>query len=628
MILSDASSKTWWSQKKIGFLLLGLILFGLAYYTIPRLGYFFPKKATHIYFCDAETTVGNQFLADDSHRFDGGDSQSSNFAFSGQYASRVGHGEEAQFGFGFKLKDFKKGERYRASVWRYRPTGGPGFLVVSGKGEKDEFYKGEDFPIESKNGWEKVAITFKVPFFKEINEFSIYVYSTGINEVYFDDLKIERIGIDTSKFADQIPVVELKIDDAGMRKLHQKRKEAYKAGILERAADDWVKGKLKTKGDDEEIKVELRLKGDWLDHLEGDKWSFRVKTKGEKVWNRMRYFSFHTPKARSYLHEWLLHKLFEKEDILTPKYDFVILKLNSKDLGVYACEEHFDKVLVERQKRREGPIVRYSEDGFWAAIKRNTQQYGSMDFNLEQATRKAEASEIKPFQDAKIVSSPTLKSQFENAQNLLYQYKHGLKKAEDIFDVEQMAKFYAICDAMNAYHGLAWHNQRFYYNPITVKLEPVGFDGFGTVITRNDKLLGSGALNFNRLNEEKIDNLLFISEDFTKHYAHYLSIYSSRAYLQSFLAEYDEELNYLEALMKSEFKDYEFNQDDLIVYAQRMYALLLPFNSYSLRAHTQTSTENTKKLKIASFHNLPVEVIGAGPDASIDDGYFRQPAFA
>ena len=28
---------------------------------------------------------------------------------------------------------------------------------------------------------------------KKYDEFSVYVYSTGINEVYFDDLKIEKI---------------------------------------------------------------------------------------------------------------------------------------------------------------------------------------------------------------------------------------------------------------------------------------------------------------------------------------------------------------------------------------------------------------------------------------------------
>jgi CotH kinase protein len=612
MILSDVSSKPRRSRKWIGLVLLGLILLGFGFYMIPRLGFFFPKSTTNIYFCDVETTVGKHFLGDDGQLFNGVNTQKDNFAFSGRYSSKVGFGEGAQFGIGFKLEEFRAGETYKASVWRYRPFGGPGFLVVSGKGE-GEFYKGVDYPVSSEKGWEKLEVTFKIPFLKKYDEFKIYVYSTGANDVYFDDLKIERVAFDSTTFLEKLPIVELRIDDAGMRKLEKKRAAAYRAGILERAENDWVKGKLKNEGSDEDIKVELRLKGDWLDHLEGDKWSFRIKTKGEQVWNRLRYFSFHTPKARAYLHEWLLHKLFEKEDVLTTKYDFVIVKLNGKNLGIYAYEEHFDKILVERQKRREGPIVRFSEDGFWAAVKRNSQQHGSYDFNLKQYTRKPEASEIKPFGDTKIVKSPTLKDQFEIAQNLLYQYKYGLRKAEEIFDIERMAKYYAICDAMNAYHGLAWHNQRFYYNPVTSKLEPIGYDGFGTVITRHDDLLGSGALNKKRLKKEEIDNLLFMNKSFTERYAFYLEKYSSRSFLEAFLAEFEEELSFLEGLIQSEFDDYKINREDLIIYAQRMYALLIPFNNLSIKAYTESSTGDSKNLKIANFHGLPVELIGAGP---------------
>ncbi len=612
MILSDSSSKSRWSQKRVGLILLGLILLGFGYYLIPKLSQFFPKTKTDIYFCDAEIIDKEHFIGENGHFFNGATTQNDEYAYSGRYASKVSKGEDLQYGFGFSLKQFRPGETYRASVWRYRPTGGTGNLVVSGKGEA-EFYKAADFPVISDKGWEKLEVVFRVPTFKKYEEFNIYVYSPGGNEVYFDDLKIELISFDSSAVVEKIPVVELRIDDVGMRKLEQKRTEAFIAGILESTDNDWVRGKLKDEGSEEEINVELRLKGDWLDHLEGDKWSFRIKTRGGQVWNRLRYFSFHTPEARSFLHEWLLHKLFEQEDVLTTKYDFVIVKLNGKNLGIYAFEEHFDKVLVERQQRREGPIVRFSEDGFWAAIKRNSTQHGSNDFNLEQITRKPEGAEIKPFQDAQIVKSPVLKNQFEIAQNLLYQYKYNIQKAEEIFDIERMAKYYAICDAMNAYHGIAWHNQRFYYNPVTSKLEPIAFDGFGTGVSHRDNLLGSGALNYKRLKEENIDNLLFLNEAFTKQYAFYLEKYSSRHFLQSFIAEYDEQLTLLEELIQLEFNDYKLNREDIILYAQRMYALLIPFNNLSLKVYTQSSNENESILKLANYHGLPLQIIGAGP---------------
>ena len=78
--------------------------------------------------------------------------------------------------------------------------------------------------------------------------------------------------------------------------------------------------------------------------------------------------------------------------------------------------------------------------------------------------------------------------------------------------------------------------------------------------------------------------------------------------------------------MQSEFPDYIFNREDLIIYAQRMYALVLPFNNLSLKAFTESSTENTKNLKVANYHNLPVEIIGAGPsDQLMTDTFVNQP---
>ena len=41
---------------------------------------------------------------------------------------------------------------------------------------------------------------------------------------------------------------------------------------------------------------------------------------------------------------------------LDTKYDFINLYLNGEDLGLYVIEEFFSKILLERNKRRNGPI--------------------------------------------------------------------------------------------------------------------------------------------------------------------------------------------------------------------------------------------------------------------------------
>ena len=44
-----------------------------------------------------------------------------------------------------------------------------------------------------------------------------------------------------------------------------------------------------------------------------------------------------------------------------------------------------------------------------------------------------------------------------------------------MFDVVLMGRFLALVDVWGGGHALS-HNTRFYYNPITARLEPVGFD--------------------------------------------------------------------------------------------------------------------------------------------------------
>ena len=66
--------------------------------------------------------------------------------------------------------------------------------------------------------------------------------------------------------------------------------------------------------------------------------------------------------------------------------------------------------------------------------------------------------------------------QFEIAQNLMTMYREWSTPLEDMFDVEKLARYLALIDVTQGYHGLAWHNQRFYYNPVTCTLEPIAFD--------------------------------------------------------------------------------------------------------------------------------------------------------
>ncbi len=565
-------------------------------------------------FCDAEQRQGALFV-NGGHQFNHGELQSNEVSFSGSHSCKIKTGDGLQFGFGYELAQAQPGDMFRATVWKHRPDGGrDGFLVASAEGE-GQFYRSTNMPAETRGEWEKLQLSFSIPYQKEARGAKVYVYTEGNMTTFFDDLKIEKIGNLKDSLHTLPANIKLLLNSEAMDQLKAKRAQALRAGILESEDTDWVAGWLGS--GEKQLKVKLRLKGDWLDHLQDDKWSFRVKTRANDSWNRMRYFSLHTPKARSYLHEWVLHKFFEREDVLTTRYDFVSLELNKKLLGIYAYEEHFDKVLVEHQKRREGPIVKFSEDGFWAGVKRQLEKINGLDHDIQQPVKMMETAPIEPFKEGKLLASPELASQYETAQNLMYQYRNGLKAAEEIFDIDKLARYYAICDVTGAYHGIAWHNQRFYFNPLTQRLEPIGFDGFGAHTKKRTFLMGQGAFNHRRVNDEQIDNKLFLDRAFTEKYISYVYQYSSRAYIEDFLASIQEALRERELLLQSEFEKYQFNISDFIHNAQRAQLLVLPYGNQSLRAYTQQRTGFRKKVKVANMHSLPVELIGYGRTADV-----------
>lgn len=621
-------------SKSLSVSLVLKIIIGLA--VVGGLVYLFQQPSVQriledgVYLCDAEQVEGKKFVGTKGILFDGAAQQSSEYARSGKYSCKLKKKHENQYGFGIKLPNFTPGEIYRVSVWRLRNEGGDdGFLIASGSRKgKDKFYHSAPIVQEKDGNWEKLALSFKVPVFDPIDQISIYVYSKGNYVLYFDDLKIERIALADSvaqNIVFQPPHIQMEVAPKSIDKLKKKRSDAYRVGILESADDDWVKAKIETPTNEPNLKANIRLKGDWLDHLKKDKWSFRIKMKGDDRWERLHYFSIHTPEARSFLHEWVLHQFYKKEKVLTTYYDFALVNLNEKQLGVYAVEEHFDKILVERQQRREGPIIRFSEDGFWTGIKRQIQQLEWLDHGIHQNVKAPESSDIRPFQEGKTLKSDALRPQLEIAQNLLYQYKYGLKPADEIFDLDYMARYYAICDAMGAYHGLAWHNQRFYYNPVTTLLEPIGFDGFTEKVERNNEILGQGKFNRNNIKEEKLENLLFLNVEFNRLYTKYLMLYTSREYLENFFAEISDELKAREIFLQEEWPNYSINVGDIIHNAQRKNVLIMPFNNLTLKTFTSAANDRVQQLQITSIHALPIEVIGSGPTADQMKDTFPEP---
>ncbi|MDX2245238.1 MAG: hypothetical protein SF052_00565 [Bacteroidia bacterium] len=419
----------------------------------------------------------------------------------------------------------------------------------------------------------------------------------------------------------------VQVDFKGMQKLARKKQEAIRQGVLTTQEDDWVDGVF-SEGE-ALIPLKMRLKGDWLDHVRGKKQSYRIQVKQLHTWNRMRTFSVQTPLSRDFLSEWVYHQLLQQEGLLSTRYDFIKFTLNGEPLGVYAYEEHFEKYLPEYNHRREGPIVKFDETAVWQARQQDLEKKRPVG-TTEGGYHAFEAAEITPFQEGKTANDTVLKKQFEAAQSLLFAYKYGLKPASEIFDLEKTARYFALLDVAHAWHSLIWHNQRFYFNPLIERLEPIGFDGYtmdGAMhwIQRpflgyqaNDKqdyFLGDMLLN------------LFDDEAFTTHYLRELYRLSDTTILAEFLQKTEPEISRREEFIRQDFPQYQYNRQFLIENAKTIRMVFFPFEGTSVSIRTQTKHKETQYLMAANKHGLPLQLVGAGEKEKIMTDTFPQKLF-
>jgi hypothetical protein len=258
---------------------------------------------------------------------------------------------------------------------------------------------------------------------------------------------------------------ELKIDIKfkDWQKLSEFRDTAMFNEIISINEKDYVDANITFKG--KQIKSKLRLKGDWTDHLRGNKWSFRVKLKGEKYIDGISKFSIQSPAVRDFQGQFLIDKMLHEYKILAPRYFLVNVNINGDDIGVMALYEHFSKELLENSKRKESVIIKFDEAALWKSRSKNK------IYDVDEYTAK-----IIPFELNKIKSNPNLYRDYQVAVGLIRGFLKGELKAHDVFDAKLMGDFLAINDLWGESHGFIWHNLRFYYNPVSAKLEPIGFD--------------------------------------------------------------------------------------------------------------------------------------------------------
>lgn len=406
----------------------------------------------------------------------------------------------------------------------------------------------------------------------------------------------------------QPTILVLDIKYKHFQRLAAIRDEMLRTHAVHRYKDEYVPAVLRLP--DRRVKVKLRLKGDRLIHYNHPKqWSFRVRTKGDQTVMGMKAFSLHKPRARNYIYEWLFHRALDREGLIGLRYQFVHLTLNGDNLGIYAMEEHFDKRLVEHHGFREGPILRFDND----------------------LVRGLDRTEIAPYQ-VETWSGEERRDLLDRALGLLQGFRTDQYPIHKVFDVKKLARYFALTDVLGMHHGALFKSIRFYYNPVTAKLEPIGFDGhFGTL--GKPFLAAEMGINpragwyyevhgawfrklFNR--EASFDPVFYQA------YLRALTHFCQAEFLDGLFADLDEELSRNLALIHRDFaprKDhinaygpalFEFSQEP---FYQRQKYIRGVFEEQAPRVYAEAGPPGERvRIEIRHLGKLPMKIAGVRRD--------------
>lgn len=220
----------------------------------------------------------------------------------------------------------------------------------------------------------------------------------------------------------------------------------------------------------------VRQNGDLRDHItliNGNVvQSLDVKLKTGNILGAVR-FKLLIPQTRNGINEVFATSILKNLGFLAPE----TFEVNTSINGVKAkmlFQERAEKELLERNRRREGPIFRGDEVLMWS--------YKNFT-NTELDKLSLSTLYNKGWFKKGISSQKIIINSYGKMQNASLRARFHEDRGEQSYLIPDKASeqlyhdFMGVLIAMNGYHGLAPNNRKHYFNAISSKFEPIYYDG-------------------------------------------------------------------------------------------------------------------------------------------------------
>jgi len=424
----------------------------------------------------------------------------------------------------------------------------------------------------------------------------------GFSNLFAKPIVMDGFGIIKRQFYSQFAnpeVLTIDIKHNNYMKLLYVRDKVIRAGTIYGIENEWVN--IKVRHNNDSYKAKIRLKGATAgEHMTDERWSFKLKLKGKNSILGMKQFSVMDPLRRNLIGQWFIREVYRKEGLISRKYEFARVIINGEDKGIYVLDERYDKTMLARNKRKEGPVIKVDQATIFVndvhdKVTRDD-YYLSMDYI--------------PFNEKKILNDDVLKEQFLHARDLMERFRLEELSTSEIFDVELMAKWFAISDVLGAWHGFGFPNMRFYYNPITSKFEPVPDDDY------NERSYNYAAeIRLFRLNDQynssKFLRHILSDNKFVEKYIEELERISDINYIDKLFAELGYQIDQKSFILAEDYPFYSFlldSKNNIYNNAKSLRTILDVH--YGVQAHFKSFEKNNLiRLVVANNQSIPLEVL-------------------
>lgn len=361
------------------------------------------------------------------------------------------------------------------------------------------------------------------------------------------------------------------------QKMAYNRDVSLKRGfITNEVKQEEIPGKIMFDGERKD--VSFRMMGQNLDHIvDVNKWSLKVKVKGNNTIMGMKEFSLINPFGRNSFHnhpinEWLCHQLEEELGLMSLRFDFVEVSINGKNNGIYAIEEHFEKRLIENNRLREGLLFKPS------------------------------LKNIDVYNEKKVLSKPQFKEQYILLSSLWKSFLIGDIATNNLFDIEKLAKYYALADLVNGHHTHWLGNTQYYFNPITRLIEPIGREWESPYHKEFSLYYDNPQYEFN------YHKKIFGNLEFVEKYIETLEYLAKPDFLDSFFKEIEYSLDENISILNSDFPAYSFSNNFLYENQKKIRSVLAP-NEDIINSFYHGKQNGKIILSCFNTYSYPIEIL-------------------